>query len=56
MRKYFRSVINESKRVQWPNKEELRNMTTTVLMFSAIFAVIFLLMDFVIALILEGIR
>lgn len=56
MRKYLRSVIKEAKRVQWPNKVELRKMTTTVLMFSAIFAVIFLTMDFVIALLLEGIR
>lgn len=48
MVKYFKSVFAEAKRVEWPKGKKLREMTLSVLAVSAIFAVIFVLMDFVI--------
>ena len=46
LKTYFRGVKSESKKVEWPKGKELANMTFTVLSFGAIFAVIFLIMDF----------
>jgi preprotein translocase subunit SecE len=45
---YFKGVLSEMKKVEWPTRKELRQLTFTVIGFSAIFAVIFLIMDFVI--------
>lgn len=36
--KFFKNVINELKKVSWPNKKELLNYTTVVLVMSFITA------------------
>lgn len=50
---YFKGVLSEMKKVEWPKGKELRQLTFTVIGFSAIFAVIFLIMDFVIVSIMK---
>lgn len=51
---YLKSVAAESKRVIWPKGEELRKMVLSVLGVSAVFAVIFVVMDFLITLIMNA--
>ncbi|MDF9866566.1 preprotein translocase SecE subunit [Bacilli bacterium PM5-3] len=46
--KYFKSVYAEAKRVEWPSGSKLKSMTLTVLGVSAVFGVIFFIMDIVI--------
>lgn len=50
---YFKGVISEMKKVEWPTGKELRQLTFTVVGFSAIFAVLFLVMDFAIITIMK---
>lgn len=45
---YFSGVIYEAKKVDWPKGKKLNKMVLTVVVFCAIFAVIFLCMDFII--------
>jgi len=52
MGNYFKGVISEAKRVEWPWGEKLRKMTISVLAVSAAFGVVFLLMDALINLIM----
>ncbi len=46
MRKFFREVSSEMKKVSWPNKKELVNYTGVVIAFIAIVAVIVGVIDF----------
>ncbi|ADZ85250.1 preprotein translocase subunit SecE [Cellulosilyticum sp. ST5] len=45
---FFKDFIAESKRVVWPNKEELTKLTLNVLGLSIIVAIIIYIMDFAI--------
>lgn len=45
---FFKDFIAESKRVVWPNKEELTKLTLNVLVLSIIVAIIIYIMDFAI--------
>jgi preprotein translocase subunit SecE len=47
MMDFFKDFIAESKRVVWPNKEDLVKMTLNVVVISTIVALIILAMDFV---------
>ena len=38
---FFKGVIREIKRVRWPNKDDMVQNTTTVVVFSAFFALFF---------------
>lgn len=51
---YLKSVRAEAKRVIWPKGEELRKMVLSVLGVSAVFAVIFVLMDLLINIIMNA--
>ncbi|MDR1782337.1 MAG: preprotein translocase subunit SecE [Bacilli bacterium] len=51
---YFREVINEAKRVEWPTGSKLFNMTITVIIVCGLFALIFWIMDLIINAILAG--
>jgi preprotein translocase subunit SecE len=51
---YFKGVISEMKKVEWPTGKELYQLTLTVIGFSAIFALLFLVMDFVIVSIMKA--
>jgi len=52
---YFNGVVQEAKRVEWPKGKELFNMTLSVVQVCAVFAVIFVVMDFIINFILRAI-
>ena len=45
---YFKDFIAESKRVVWPNRQELMKLTLNVLGLSVIVAIIVYVMDFAI--------
>ena len=51
---YFKGVIREGKRVHWPKGDELKKMTVSVVSVSAIFAVIFIIMDLVITAVMRA--
>lgn len=51
---YFKGVIYEAKKVEWPKGKELNKMVISVVQFCAVFAVIFLVMDVIINLILKA--
>lgn len=38
---FFKGVVREIKRVRWPNQKQMAENTTTVLVFSAFFALFF---------------
>ena len=38
---FFKGVIREIKRVRWPSKKDMAENTTTVVVFSAFFALFF---------------
>ena len=46
MVEFFKDFIAESKRVVWPNKQELTKLTLNVLGFSIIVGIIIYIMDF----------
>lgn len=46
MVEFFKDFIAESKRVVWPNKQELTRLTLNVLGFSIIVGIIIYIMDF----------
>lgn len=48
MVEFFKDFIAESKRVIWPNKEELTRLTLNVLGFSIVVGIIIYIMDFVV--------
>ncbi len=48
MATFFKDFIAECKRVVWPNKQELTNLTLNVLGFSIIVGIIIYIMDFVV--------
>ena len=48
MVEFFKDFIAESKRVVWPNKEELTKLTLNVLGFSIIVGIIIYIMDFLV--------
>lgn len=57
MIEFFKDFAGESKRVVWPNKQELFKMTFNVIVLSTIVALIILAMDFVLSegmLLLQG--
>ena len=54
MKKYFKGVISEAKRVEWPRGKKLRDMTLSVLAVSAIFGAIFFVMDIIINMIMRA--
>ncbi|HHY82851.1 MAG TPA: preprotein translocase subunit SecE [Clostridiales bacterium] len=45
IKKYFRGVISELKKVTWPSRKELINTTIVVLAFILIFAVVVGIID-----------
>jgi preprotein translocase subunit SecE len=45
---FFKSVIEEMKKVTWPSKQQLRRDTLVVFEFTIIFAVMFAIFDFII--------
>ncbi len=51
---YLKSVKAEAKRVIWPKGEELRKMVFSVVGVSAVFAIIFLIMDLLINLVMNA--
>ncbi len=53
VRKFFREVSSEMKKVSWPNKKELANYTGVVIAFIAIVAVIVGAIDFLLGKLLE---
>lgn len=48
MVEFFKDFIAESKRVVWPNKQELTRLTLNVLGFSIIVGIIIYIMDFMV--------
>lgn len=57
MKEFLKDFVAESKRVVWPNKQELFKMTFNVIVLSTIVASIILAMDFVLSqgmLLLQG--
>ena len=38
---FFKGVVREAKRVRWPSQKDMTNNTTTVVVFSAFFALFF---------------
>jgi len=52
---YFKGVQSEIKRIEWPKGMELTKMTISVVQVCALFAILFILMDYVINFILRGI-
>jgi preprotein translocase subunit SecE len=46
--KYYRDVVGEMKRVSWPTKEEVKELTIVVLTVSGILAVFTFVVDWVI--------
>ena len=46
MVEFFKDFIAESKRVVWPNRQELTKLTLNVLGFSIIVGIIIYIMDF----------
>lgn len=48
MVEFFKDFIAESKRVIWPNKEELTRLTLNVLGFSIVVGIIIYIMDFIV--------
>ncbi|MDF2595239.1 MAG: preprotein translocase, SecE subunit [Anaerocolumna sp.] len=57
MAEFFKDFIAESKRVVWPNRQDLFKMTFNVIVLSTIVALIILAMDFVLSqgmLLLQG--
>ncbi len=48
MVEFFKVFIAESKRVVWPNKQELTRLTLNVLGFSIIVGIIIYIMDFIV--------
>ncbi|HHU78939.1 MAG: preprotein translocase subunit SecE [Caldicoprobacterales bacterium] len=53
IKKYFRSVVSEMKKVTWPSRKELINSTIVVLTFILIFSVIVGIIDFGLGTLLE---
>ena len=49
MVEFFKDFIAESKRVIWPDKKELTNLTLNVLGFSIIVGIIIYAMDFLVS-------
>ena len=45
IRKYFRGVASEMKKVSWPSRKELMNTTMVVLAFILIFSVVVGIID-----------
>jgi len=45
---YYRDVINEMRKVVWPGKEEIKDLTIVVLTVSGILALFTFLVDWVI--------
>ncbi len=45
---YYRDVISEMRKVMWPSKEEIKDMTIVVLTVSGILALFTFLVDWVI--------
>jgi preprotein translocase subunit SecE len=45
---YYRDVISEMRKVIWPTKEEIKDMTTVVLTVSGILALFTFIVDWVI--------
>jgi preprotein translocase subunit SecE len=45
IRKYFRGVASEMKKVSWPSRKELMNTTMVVLVFILIFSVVVGIID-----------
>ena len=46
IKKFFRDVIREMKLVTWPNKHDIKEGTTVVIIMSAIVGVFLALIDF----------
>jgi preprotein translocase subunit SecE len=46
--KYYRDVVGEMKRVSWPTKDEIKDLTIVVLTVSGILALFTFLVDWVI--------
>ncbi len=46
VRKFFREVISEVKKVSWPNAKELTNHTIAVVVLILIFAIVIGIVDF----------
>lgn len=53
--KYFKGVIYEAKKVEWPRGKKLRQMTLSVVQFCVIFGAIFYVMDLIINAILRAV-
>ncbi|WP_423363226.1 preprotein translocase subunit SecE [Mycoplasma sp. P36-A1] len=51
---YFKGVIAEAKRVEWPKGKELTKMVFSVTEICAFFAIIFIVMDLLINLIMKA--
>jgi len=46
MRKFFREVVSEVKKVSWPNTKDLTNHTLVVVVLILLFAVVIGIVDF----------
>lgn len=46
IKKFFREVVSETKKVSWPNAKELTNYTTVVVVLILIFAAVIGVIDF----------
>ena len=53
MVEFFKDFIAESKRIVWPNRKELIEKTTSVILFSLLAALIIFVMDTVIGLVVQ---
>jgi preprotein translocase subunit SecE len=47
--KYYRDVVGEMRKVSWPTREEVKNMTVVVLTVSGILALFTFAVDWVIS-------
>lgn len=46
---YYRDVVNEMKKVSWPGREEIKDLTVVVLTVSGILALFTFVVDWVIS-------